>query len=87
MSIKKTISFTTGSLKVPPTSSAQVLPIGEQPEGNLDSLGKLEEAVKSLMKNLDQLQENLKKLKEENKKLKALVGIIDEASAEGRELI
>ncbi len=94
MSIKKTISFTTGSVEVPPTSSSHVtypptsvLPIGEQPEGNLDSLGKLEEAVKSLMKNLDQLQENLKKLKEENKKLKALVGIIDKASAEGRELI
>ena len=45
-------------------SNNNVLPIGQQPEGNLDSLGKLEEAVKSLMKNLDQLQENLKKLKE-----------------------
>ena len=39
------------------------------------------------MKNIDELQANLNKLTEENKKLKALVGIIDEASAEGRELI
>jgi cell shape-determining protein MreC len=68
-------------------SNNNILPIGQQPEGDLDSLGKLEEAVKSLMNNLDQLQENIKKLKEENKKLKDLLGIIDEASAQGRELI
>lgn len=68
-------------------SNNNILPIGQQPEGDLDSLRKLEEAVKSLMKNIDELQANLNKLTEENKKLKALVGIIDKASAEGRELI
>tara|TARA_S200002703_G_scaffold126636_1_gene113185 strand:- start:64 stop:282 length:219 start_codon:yes stop_codon:yes gene_type:complete len=64
-----------------------ILPIGQQPEGDLDSLKKLEDAVKSLMKNIDELQANLKKLTEENKRLKDLVGIIETASAEGRELI
>ena len=39
-------------------------PIGEQPEGNLDSLGKLDEATKKLFANLDRLGENIKKLKE-----------------------
>ena len=39
------------------------------------------------MKNIDELQANLKKLTEENKRLKDLVGIIETASAEGRELI
>ena len=29
----------------------EVLPIGEQPEGNLDPLGKLEAVMKSLFKN------------------------------------
>tara|TARA_R100000900_G_scaffold9211_1_gene8547 strand:- start:109 stop:327 length:219 start_codon:yes stop_codon:yes gene_type:complete len=64
-----------------------ILPIGQQPEGDLDSLKKLEDAVKSLLKNIDELEANLKKLTEENKKLKDLVGIIETASAEGRELI
>jgi len=67
MSIKKTIEFTTGNITLPPTSSANVLPIGEQPEGNLDSLKKLEDAVKSLLKNIDELEANLKKLTEETK--------------------
>ena len=64
-----------------------ILPIGQQPEGDLDSLKKLEDAVKSLLKNIDELQANLNKLTEENKRLKDLVGIIETASAEGRELI
>jgi len=64
-----------------------ILPIGQQPEGNLDSLKKLEDAVKSLLKNIDELQANLNKLTEENKRLKDLVGIVETASAEGRELI
>ena len=64
-----------------------ILPIGQQPEGDLDSLKKLEDAVKSLLKNIDELQANLNKLTEENKRLKDLVGIIETASTEGRELI
>ena len=51
-------------------------PIGEQPEGNLDALGKLEAAVKSLLNNIDKLGENIKKLKAENQKLKDALGIV-----------
>ncbi len=69
------------------TSPNSILPIGQQPEGDLDSLKKLEDAVKSLLKNIDELEANLKKLTEENKRLKDLVGIVETASAEGRELI
>jgi len=76
MSIKKTIKFSTGNITTPPTSSAYILPIGEQPEGNLDSLGKLEAATKSLFKNLDLLKENIDKLKTENQKLKDALGIV-----------
>ena len=52
-----------------------VLPLGEQPEGNLNALGKLEEARKGLFKNLDKLQANIKKLKVENEKLKEALGL------------
>jgi hypothetical protein len=45
-------------------------PIGEQPEGNLDSLGKLKEVVDRLCSNIDKLTETLKKTREENIKLK-----------------
>lgn len=70
MSIKKTIKFTTGSVTLPPTSSSHVLPIGVQPEGNLDSLGKLKETVDNLCSNIDKLTASLKTYREENKKLK-----------------
>ena len=50
-------------------------PIGEQPEGNLDALGKLDEATKKLFANLDKLGENIKQLKEENKRLREICGI------------
>ena len=52
-----------------------VLPLGEQPEGNLNALGKLEEARKGLFKNLDKLQANIEKLKVENEKLKEALGL------------
>jgi len=64
-----------------------VLPLGQKPEGELDALKKLEDTMNGLMKNIDLLQANLKRLTEENKKLKDLVGVIDDASAQGRELI
>lgn len=54
----------------------EVLPIGEQPEGNLDPLGKLEAAMKSLFRNIEMLQENINKLKAENQKLKDALGIV-----------
>ena len=50
-------------------------PKGEQPEGNLDSLGKLDEATKKLFAILDRLGENIKKLKQENKRLREICGI------------
>ena len=50
-------------------------PIGEQPEGNLDALGKLDREIKKLFANIDRLGENIKKLKEENKRLKEICGL------------
>ena len=40
----------------------EVLPIGEQPEGNLDPLGKLEAVMKSLFKNIDGNQSQSKNM-------------------------
>ena len=77
MSIKKTIKFKTGSITLPPTSSAHVLPLGEQPEGNMDALGKLEDAMKSLFKNIEELKKNLDKLTAENQRLKDALGIVE----------
>ena len=54
-----------------------LLPLGQKPEGELDAIGKLEEARKGLFKNLDKLQTNIKKLKEENKRLKDALGITE----------
>jgi|TARA_R100001480_G_scaffold153210_1_gene156049 prefoldin subunit 5 len=79
MSIKKTIKFTTGSITLPPTSSSHVLPIGEQPEGNLNlegALDKLGDTIKGLIQNINTLQENLNKLTKENQRLKEALGIV-----------
>ena len=86
MAIKKTIKFTTGNMTLPPTSSSHETlpptysavhpPLGEQPEGNMDALEKLEEAKDRLFKNIDELQENIKKLTEENKRLKTALGLV-----------
>jgi|TARA_R100001460_G_scaffold78612_1_gene119604 hypothetical protein len=84
MSIKKTIKFTTGSIKLPPTSSSSVtyppesvLPLGAQPEGNMDALGKLQDAMESLFKNIDELKKNLDKLTAENQRLKDALGLVE----------
>ncbi len=84
MSIKKTIKFTTGSITLPPTASSNatyppgsVLPLGEQPEGNMDALGKLQDAMESLFKNIDELKKNLDKLTAENQRLKDALGIVE----------
>jgi len=87
MSIKKTIKFTTGNITLPPTSSAHLStpptystihpPLGENPEGNLDALDRLDAAMKSLFKNMDQLQENINKLTAENQRLKDALGIVE----------
>jgi len=51
-------------------------PLGEQPEGVLNALEKLEEAKDKLFKNIDDLQENIRKLTEENKRLKTALGLV-----------
>ena len=51
-------------------------PLGEQPEGVLNALEKLEEAKDKLFKNIDDLQENIRKLTEENKSLKTALGLV-----------
>ena len=51
-------------------------PLGEQPEGVLNALEKLEEAKDKLFKNIDELQENIRKLTEENKRLKTALGLV-----------
>tara|TARA_A100000171_G_C2095732_1_gene126929 strand:- start:449 stop:766 length:318 start_codon:yes stop_codon:yes gene_type:complete len=90
MAIKKTIKFTSGSITLPPTSSAHVniptthwsvdLPLGEKPEGDLGlelALDRLGETIKGLMQNIDTLQKNLNKLTAENQKLKDALGIVE----------
>tara|TARA_R110002012_G_C11599284_1_gene607109 strand:- start:503 stop:748 length:246 start_codon:yes stop_codon:yes gene_type:complete len=46
-----------------------VLPLGQQPEGNLDPMGKLEEARDGLFKTIDILSKNLKIFKQKNAEL------------------
>ena len=80
MSIKKTIKFTTGSDTLPPTSSSQVLPLGEKPEPDINleaALDRLGTTIKGLLENMDKLQKNLNKLTAENKRLKDALGIVE----------
>ena len=46
-----------------------VLPLGQQPEGNLDAMGKLEEARDELFKSIDVLGKNLEIYKQKNAEL------------------
>tara|TARA_R110002167_G_C12196116_1_gene606212 strand:+ start:94 stop:327 length:234 start_codon:yes stop_codon:yes gene_type:complete len=64
-----------------------VLPLGQKPEGEIDVYAKLRTVTKSLLDKIDTLEVQIKKLVEENKKLKDLVGVVETASTEGRELI
>ena len=89
MSIKKTIKFASGSITLPPTSSAHHSipptwsvhpPLGQKPEPDInleDALDKLGETIKGLLKNMDKLQDNLNKLTAENKRLKDALGIVE----------
>jgi|TARA_R100001463_G_scaffold113697_1_gene168824 FtsZ-binding cell division protein ZapB len=54
-----------------------LLPLGEKPEGELNSLLKLQNAFSKLVSSLKLLQENIDKLKEENKRLKDALGITE----------
>lgn len=51
----------------------KVLPLGQKPEGELDPMGKLEEAKNNLFKNIEKLELNIKILKEKNLALENFV--------------
>ena len=54
-----------------------VLPLGQKPEGELNSLLKMQNAFSKLMSSMKLLDENIKKLTEENKRLKDALGITE----------
>tara|TARA_R100000541_G_scaffold45204_1_gene52231 strand:+ start:417 stop:650 length:234 start_codon:yes stop_codon:yes gene_type:complete len=54
-----------------------LLPLGQKPEGELNSLLRMQNAFSKLMSSFKLLQENIDKLKEENKKLKDALGITE----------
>ncbi len=54
-----------------------LLPLGQKPEGELNSLLKMQNAFSKLVSSLKLLQENIDKLKEENKRLKEALGITE----------
>mgnify|MGYP000498068744 CR=1 FL=1 len=54
-----------------------LLPLGQKPEGELNSLFKMQNAFSKLVSSLKLLQENIDKLKEENKRLKDALGITE----------
>ena len=54
-----------------------VLPLGQQPEGNILEMEKFEKAMKNLFLNIDKLKLNLKILKEKNIKLEKLVDTLE----------
>ena len=54
-----------------------LLPLGQKPEGELNSLLRMQNAFNKLMSSMKLLQENIDKLKEENKRLKDALGITE----------
>ena len=54
-----------------------VLPLGQKPEVELNSLLKMQNAFSKLMSSMKLLEENIKKLTEENKRLKDALGITE----------
>lgn len=59
------------------SSTPDVLPLGQKPEGEVNSLLKLQNAFDKLMSSMKLLQENINKLKEENKRLKDALGVTE----------
>ena len=54
-----------------------LLPLGQKPEGELNSLIRMQNAFNKLMSTIKLLDENIKKLTEENKRLKDALGITE----------
>ena len=54
-----------------------LLPLGQKPEGELNSLLKMQNAFSKLMSSWKLLEENINKLKEENKRLKDALGLTE----------
>ena len=54
-----------------------LLPLGQKPEGELNSLVRMQNAFNKLMSSIRLLEENIKKLTEENKRLKDALGITE----------
>ena len=67
-----------GGREVTETShTPDVLPLGQKPEGELNSLLRMQNAFNKLMSTIKLLDENIKKLTEENKRLKDALGITE----------
>ena len=54
-----------------------LLPLGQKPEGELNSLLRMQNAFNKLMSSFKLLEENINKLKQENKRLKDALGITE----------
>tara|TARA_R110001583_G_scaffold9583_3_gene45364 strand:+ start:443 stop:679 length:237 start_codon:yes stop_codon:yes gene_type:complete len=54
-----------------------LLPLGQKPEGELNSLLRMQNAFSKLMDSFKLLEKNINKLKEENKKLKDALGVYE----------
>ena len=61
----------------PTSDTSDVLPLGQKPEGELNSLVRMQDAFNKLMSTIKLLDENIKKLTEENKRLKDALGITE----------
>jgi len=61
----------------PTSDTSDVLPLGQKPEGELNSLVRMQNAFNKLMSTIKLLDENIKKLTEENKRLKDALGITE----------
>jgi hypothetical protein len=61
----------------PTSDTSDVLPLGQKPEGELNSLVRMQNAFNKLMSTVKLLDENIKKLTEENKRLKDALGITE----------
>ena len=61
----------------PTSDTSDLLPLGQKPEGELNSLVRMQNAFNKLMSTIKLLDENIKKLTEENKRLKDALGITE----------